>query len=675
MGYTRLHPDFWECFFNFQAIASVVSSAPNEMICAGNFRTYGDYIGIAFSSYDDENKLVGNKNHKYLQYPTNLNYSGVKFRFTPSYTGDVCTFGDIEKIPSVTIQYSNGAEEYIALGFMSSTTSDSITISNFQGGESLGHNWIEWGSITGTYTWIEEIPPIPPETEPTLVKHVETLVEGDTHEVDYVHGIIYGGGGGYPLGGVMKIAFNYHNQQTYEIDFDNMKTGTHPYWSSTLSSNNITRIMIGIIHNDYVKDDMRCLGESKEFSVTFGDIVITNGDLGGSIPTDKPKSYLSIAENYDNETSRNPVRLIKDMYKLGYTGRLNLYIGTSHFYDKKGELNGPSGLGDMYLDPTKTINKGFKNWLKYLCKALKTIGEDIIISISMECLQMPEAWKQRMSNGEAGQTGWDPPTSFYSPCNQDVRTYWKALAKDCLQIAIDEGLDPWLQLGEPWWWFQEFMPGDINTPYPEKPPCWYDDATKASYLEEFGVPMPIYNTTQNLQKTSELEHLTGWLKNKLGAFSDVAKEAAIEKNCKYGVLFFPPSILDKDRVPWVMRECNTPFSYWKSPKLDYFQIEDYDWLVPGVEYHKDVYDFPLRYLNYTNDKVHYFSGFVWPEYGIDITLQWKRIEEAAKDANSLQFLGTYIWAGTQIRKYDWVPRDMMYKPQIVNWSHINFPTI
>jgi hypothetical protein len=396
--------------------------------------------------------------------------------------------------------------------------------------------------------------------------------------------------------------------------------------------------------------------------VIFTDWTVTGaGAYLGELPPATPAHLFRYAEGYDDEYYRNPQKLVEVMYHLGYRDSIDFYIGASHFYDKKGKAPGlPSGFTNAVLIPDVGCSSSYLAWFTHYVRSLKLKGYTrFVLSVAMENLQMPESWKQLLADGVTpGQTGWYPPTCFYSPTNPEVRTYIRKISKQHLDIIVAEGLRPILQLGEPWWWWQEFMPGDVATPFPGRPPCFYDEYTQQLFAAEFGYEMPRwYNSEIKIEEGNNLEILN-WLKEQLGDYSDFIKSIAYEyENGQYGILFFPPSVVDKERVPMSMRIANVPIESWQYPQLDYIQIEDYDWLIHGnMEQHREVYSFAYNYFGYQEHLTEYFSGFVLEKQDAAESELWQRIHRAAQRAISCG-METYIWAGTQIRRDSFTPEN------------------
>ena len=151
------------------------------------------------------------------------------------------------------------------------------------------------------------------------------------------------------------------------------------------------------------------------------------------------------------------------MRKFGYVEWVDLYIGSSYFYEKSGTVgNVISGefthnrTEKMVLDKSVSLNNAFRSWLDCYSRELKNNGvENLIISISMENLQCPSQWRQMDLNDNYAMSDWIPETFIISPCNDEAILYMQNVSKACLDITVGNGLRPILQMGETWWWDNE----------------------------------------------------------------------------------------------------------------------------------------------------------------------------------------------------------------------------
>jgi len=666
----RFQPEFMEVEFNFSCMSSIFTPDASTVVVVGHFRSNSDYIGVTFNSKDA-------RMHRNARYPESTDYTGTTLSFNASFQGNVAPFNNHDHKPALVVVFEDDTEMLATLGFMSSKSPGFSSSDSFTGETKLNHEWIEWDSETvwwgknvlvgyrdifdedGMYVGTEEI----------YEWQEGYATRGVDYAIDYEFGKIYlVAGSSIPYDPEISVSYTYNNHQTYVIDFDNLKQGTHPDNSVPIPSSGIKKVIIPVIPIGYTEGSNKLLGRSDEVRVTFSNWTVSGGDIG-DFPPPTPAHPFRVAEGYDDEYYRNPRRIVQAMHHLGYRKIINLYIGASHYYDKCGPSGGDSlDYTIQYLIPEAGVCTAAREWFRYLLKAMREFGfEDIVVSISMENLQMPEEWKQRIYTGDAGRTGWDPPTSFFSPTNTEARAYWETIARNYLDICVEEGFKPILQLGEPWWWWQEFQPGDINTPFPGKPPCFYDEATKNKFRRDMGRELPVYKTS-NIPMEGENLEVIEWLRDELGDFSNFAK-SIVESypGGEYTVLFFPPSVLDTERVPEALRIVNYPEDYWKIPNLDFIQIEDYDWVIHDNERHMDIYEFAWRNLGYQPHVTHYFSGFAWEQYNMPLDVQWGRVEEAAVRGLSFGMTHVFIWAGTQIRRDSWVPEiPVRYYPNIKN---------
>lgn len=395
--------------------------------------------------------------------------------------------------------------------------------------------------------------------------------------------------------------------------------------------------------------------ENTDFTLSVTNIQTTNSSICKEHVKLSPHKYR-LCEGYDDVYNINPYRLVREMRKLGYSEWCDLYIGASHFYEKKGTLNDTiSSLSfnharteKMKLDKNTPLNKAFKEWLKCYSKELKKNDtNNLVISVSMENLQPPVEWRQKSSNGEYGETLWEPSTFFYSPCNNEVIEYMESVSRECLDIITNNGLPPILQLGEAWWWWNEHK---VN-----QPPCFYDESTMGKYYNENGKELPVYSSS----KTSFSTGVSFWLNQQLVEYSDklrsVVKDTSRYTNGIYMCLFFPPSVLDTDRVPLLMREVNYLQNAYTPNKLDVLQIEDYDWVTGyndttrerDKNHHNTVYSLGED-LGFTVDQLHYFGGYV--DKSENALTYWRLIKEAMNTAISKGYSEVFVWAGTQIRR-------------------------
>ncbi|SIS89255.1 non-contractile tail sheath protein [Salimicrobium salexigens] len=658
--YQRFDPDLWRTVFNFECMCTLTTTDTGNLVMTGFFTTEGDYIGVYYQSEDVNT-------HDYYKYTTNYDYTDVTFSFVPEYTGKVAHFNDRTLKTAMNVIAKDGTEYIVTLGFYGQKNDGSDSFL-FDGEIELSNPWIDVGSETVEWTKEETVQNEDGST--STVTRSGTGEIGTDYDMDYVDGVFFTKEGGIPYNADVDITYTYNTHEKYTLNFNNLYEGTHPDLQTMIDPTTISKMTFSIIPDYYVEGSRILTGRTDDFTITLSGIEVGNGELNTK-PEPMPRTVYRPAEGFDDEYDKNPKRLMEQMNILGYEKLINLYIGASHFHYKVGQEGEEStGYNVQTIDTTKGINEPFRVWLQSFLKHMKLNNfDDIIISVSMEHLQMPDEWKQLMYDGQPGATGWQPSTNFYDPNNEAVQTYIRKISKEILDIVQNEGMQVTLQLGEPWYWWQEFQPGNVNQPFEGQPPCFYSPDTLNRYESETGEQLPVYEESKTMA-TEENKEVWKKLKHYLGDYSEFMKSIANEyDNSRYTVLFFPPSVLDKERVPVMMQEVNTPFHVWNDNQLDFIQIEDYDWVTSENDQHVNVYPYAWLELGYPFIKQHYFAGFVLKPENAD--KEWPLIEKAAAGAVGRQFKETFIWAGTQIRRDSWTPRQNYYSSDCEAWMQVN----
>lgn len=466
--------------------------------------------------------------------------------------------------------------------------------------------------------------------------------------------------------------------------------------NTPVSPKDIKSIMFVIVPTNFVENNQTyTIMPNVNFTCTVSNITVSNGEICEEHLKLDPHKYR-LCEGYDDFYDFNPYRICKEMRKLGYVNWVDLYIGASHFYEKSGTPNDTIQVVDehgnprfdhvrtekMVLNKNVPLNRAFSAWLDCYARELKNNDTpNLVISVSMENLQCPQDWRQRDWNGNPALTGWIPSTFFYSPCHEEVAPYMQSVSQACLDIVVAHNMPPILQMGEAWWWWNENdKPVDPVTHEPiwdiYQPPCFYDAKTKEKFEAEHGWEMPIYSTVWKSNFDSETMY---WLNQQICKYSDSLRavvKSSRYQNGQYMALFFPPSVLDPDRVPKMMRQVNYLEGAYHPAKLDVLQLEDYDWVTglpqsPETK-ERDKSHHPLVYtlgeaLGFPKDRVHYFGGFV--QYPKDATEYWREIIKSMDDALAVGYKEVFVWAGSQVRRdnkligyenYELV-QDLLYK--------------
>jgi len=412
-----------------------------------------------------------------------------------------------------------------------------------------------------------------------------------------------------------------------------------------------------------ILDEVRIpTGNSKVFRAKFTNWNVQGArELGSSTQLDW--HFYRLADGFDDIYSATPERFIETFYDLGFRKWLNIYIGASHYYDKAGDPNKPTP-GEyvpyqyevIHGEGSSVLNEAFRAYFQNFCERAVEKGYTVIGSVSLEMVDAPESWWQYAADGTPATSGWIPVPHFVSFTNAEVQSFYRKYVQEVADIQRSAGLRPCIQLGEPWWWNQG-----------EKP-CFYDNSTKAKFLQEKGRPLPEYLSMW--EKDYDKDAIS-WLSEQNGKFAEMLKNAV--PDAIFTVLFFPPTVIDLKRVGEMMRVANFPVEYWKNTgntsKLDFFMIEDYDWVIDNDPMHKIVYDFVWDTLKYQWFRTHYFAGFALNPQSPDSPL-WKRINEALIDGVNHEF-ESYVWAGTQVRRDGWLPPELFWKTKMVRLEDAN----
>ncbi|MBE6497498.1 MAG: hypothetical protein E7Z81_04390 [Methanobrevibacter sp.] len=416
-----------------------------------------------------------------------------------------------------------------------------------------------------------------------------------------------------------------------------------------LNVTDLKYVMLMILPDNFVENNAQhTIIENSDFKCEIYNITVANGEICyEQFPLESHQYRL--CEGYDDICNLNPLRISKEMRKLGYADWVDLYIGASYFYEKSGVAC--DVIDDMAFTHNRTekmilnkdvpLNTAFKSWLDCYSREVKNNGvTNLIISVSMENLQCPQSWRQMDSNGNFAMTGWEPSTFICSPCNEEFVLYMQNVCESCLDIVSQNGLKPILQMGETWWWWTESSLSNQS-------PCFYDNSTKDRYLSEQGSDLPVYDNVWNSEYD---EDVISWLNQQLVSYSDALRE--VVKGDKYDdglymALFFTPSVVDTDRVPPMMRDANYIKDAYSPDKLDVLQIEDYDWVIFENSHHNESYSIGQD-LGFDENSLHYFGGFV--QNPGDADKYWELIKDSMDDAFENNFGQVFVWAGSQVRR-------------------------
>ena len=416
------------------------------------------------------------------------------------------------------------------------------------------------------------------------------------------------------------------------LDFDTMTAGFGTGGEAVFAGD-IDRMFVSIVPPDYVEgssamrtapvvahvtlSDVRCDGRSSVLAIN--DAMV-------------PELPFGIATAYDDSYNLPPERLIAAAERLGYRGSINHYVGMSHF---------PTLGGNGLVDPGAGMNPAALAWHRELARAAKAHGFELILSLSFEVLASlcPAAWMQRAADGSAALTGYTPPSALLSPANGAAMAYLQRIAAQLVGIAIEAGLTPGIQVGEPWWWVTS-----------DQRICLYDDAAKAALG---GAPAVIANIRGPKSAVEQaLLDAAGALLAAGTAGVLAAAKAASAATITHLLIYLPGPL---DPAAPDARRANLPVG-WAAPAVDVLQLEDYEWVTGGLgERRRAAYALVNERLGYPPAKQHYLSGFAAAERPGD----WREIVAAADEAVKRRVARTFIWA---------LPQGAARQSDIIRWG-------
>jgi uncharacterized protein (TIGR02217 family) len=411
---------------------------------------------------------------------------------------------------------------------------------------------------------------------------------------------------------------------TVSIDFDGLEAGfSLPDDSDPVHPGDIDRMFISIVPSDYIEGSQEVRSAPARVSLTIGDI---RCDGSNSVLSMKdavvPEHPLRIATGYDDMYDLAPERVIDTVERLGFRGTISHYVGMSHYFALDG-----AGL----LDSSRTFNAAALAWHREFARAAAERGHELIWSLSYEVLDSfcPEQWKQRAFDGSPALTAWDPPSSLVSPANTDAIDFLGRVAVELAAISAEFGLQPRIQIGEPWWWVT-----------PTGALCLYDEAARSALG---GAPVEIADVRGQMSadQLDLLDRAGELLAASTAAIAQAVKASAPEAELL--VLAYLPTVLDPGSPE--LQRANLPIG-WASPAFDVLQLEDYEWVTAGLTRRRVVaYAEVQERLGYPPDKQHYFAGFVAEPGERD---SWGEIISAAVDAKSRGVGEAFLWALPQV---------------------------
>ena len=428
-----------------------------------------------------------------------------------------------------------------------------------------------------------------------------------------------------------------------EIDFDTVMAGFSP--TIPVYAGDLDRIFLAFIPIDYDINSSDVFDAPRTASMTMSNITVEGSNLANTtmvVGTGVSEDHdLRMTNGYDDTYNLTPERLIRNVELMGYKKWFNHYVGMSHYFYWEWDATEQRFISQDLENP---LNKPCQIWHEELFSRLHHKGYTVIASISYEMLNsfMPTEWRQLDHAGQPALSGWVPPSTLFSPCNDTGMAYldrvFVAFA-DLLRIGGESTLH--IQVGEPWWWV------DFRTQIP----CFYDEQTTAKWLAEKGTTAPIITDMKHSLNASQIEYLD-WLGERLA--ESTANKIQAVKN-KYGsavksyVLCYLPQILNghtETATPEVAR-VNMPLG-WAFPAFDILQLEDYDFVIENrPDLSEEGRILAEQRLGYSRANQQYFSGFVLYREQSQV---WEYTANAIRQAIGFKVPEIFIWAYTQVMR-------------------------
>lgn len=408
-----------------------------------------------------------------------------------------------------------------------------------------------------------------------------------------------------------------------ELPFDELRAGFEiTPASEQVDVRDIRRMFISLVPPGFVEGSNARFAVPVEAEAIVSDITCVGS--GSVIPindTFVPEHRLRICTAYDDCYHLTPERVIDSIERLGYRDLIDHYVGMSHY---------PALLGSGLVDADKLLCLPARRWHESYAALAKERGFQIIWSLSMELLEefCPETWKQRAWDGTPSRTGYTPPSTLLSPASVEAIGYLGRVAAAFVRIGVEAGLQPKLQVGEPWWWITA-----------QNAICLYDPASAARWPVGH---VPIRDVRAITTEQAAVLDLAGTLLSEATA-SIVAAARAVTGAVQSHLLVYLPSIIRRD-APELIR-ANIPVE-WQGAAFDVLQLEDYEWVTEGLVTSRfRALEAVRQRLGHAIGTCHYLSGFVARP---DLTRDWNPIMQAANHAVESGFAEVFLWALPQV---------------------------
>jgi hypothetical protein len=367
---------------------------------------------------------------------------------------------------------------------------------------------------------------------------------------------------------------------------------------------------------------------------------------------------LRLANGYDDTYNITPARLLRNALLLGYRDKIVHYVGMSHFY----AVAWDAGESRFIITPASPLNPATQKWHEDFFARATGLGFDVVVSLSFELLDqnIPADWRQQAHDGATALTGWSPPSSLIPPTHTAATAYLRDVYLALCALMATASGEIITQIGEPWWWHNA-----------DGAPCFYDATTQALYTSETGRAVPAKHLSITETPTADQQLYLDWLGGKLGAATLFLRDAikGAHAGAEVSVLFYAPQVFQSGAP--MLPDVNYPTADWAFPAFDFFQIEDYDFVIAGDwASHDSAMAQILSSLGYPTAQAHYFSGF---NLLAQTSYLWANIDRAITDANGRNFAEVFVWAYSQVARDGFVYFEQQ-EADVPGFHEVRFPT-
>lgn len=583
----KLEPKFLINNFNSEMNAATVTSSPNDFKTIGNFRTSKDFDVMYWEAEDQHS-------HLNLKYPTNGDFSNVILEYNYKISGDLVPIDGVPS-PTLTIITNDDKAYYVRL----------------------------WNYVTDRPldNWEQKV--------------------GSMLGVNYAFPSNRTAGNASGTEGNIRIDFN----ELYSgwVPFVQKETDGETSWVPNedwvkVPVDNIKRIEWSFVPKeyDYAQSETTYFSESKPFGIDFSNWNVYGETFLMNEKAYVPEGDVQISDSYDESYNLTPERIVDEYARLGFGGKVNFNIGSSRFYDKVTQEN------DSVLIEDHPFNLAFEEWYKSYLENLSSRNTEVISAISMENMDAPATWWQKTWDGQVATTLLSTSPKLLSFTNLEVQNYYKQFILALAKLQSDNNMSPSIQLTKPMWWHLDNLAGS--------PPTFYDQSTKDLYEQKFGVSMYEFKSVND--PITGHEDMLNWLSEQNGDFSLMLKNTLKESypTGQYSVLMASPTDKDMKLEQNILGIVNFPVEQWKSPNLDFYTIEDSNYIVANnLKKHLQALTFAQSKLAYSPDKINYMAS-TDPTNNDAI---WRNINQALNDGVNMNYDGVYIWSYSQVKNKGW----------------------